>query len=115
LSDKRIIRWVTDDRGVEIRSRTKIGVNVGLSSGINRSSIVLSLVEYSLQITEPVPGNHCTNVRIGFESFDGRGENGSGSKFLGASQNHIVKFFVLGLMDNEPFNTDTVLTSVLAK
>ena len=76
LGDKGIIRWVTNNRGVEIRSRAKVGMNVRLSSRINRSAIGFSLIEHSLDITETVPGNHGTNIRIGFESFDRRGKNG---------------------------------------
>lgn len=115
LRDERIIRWVTDNCGVEIRSRTKVGVNVRLSSGIDRGSVVFSLVEDSFEITESVLGNHRTDIRVGFEPFDGRSENRSGSKFLGASHDHIVKLFVLGLMNDELFDADAVLTSVLAE
>ena len=115
LSDKRIIRWVTDDGGVEIRSRAKIGVDIRLSPNFDRSSIVFSLVKYSFEVTEPVLGNHCTNICIGLESFDRGGKNRSGSKFPGAAHNSIVKLFILGLMNDELFNTDAVLTSVLAK
>lgn len=109
------MRWVTDNGGVEVRSRAKVGVNIGLSSGIYRGSIVFGLVKYSLEITEPVLGNHSTNIRIGLESFDRRGKNRSGSKFLGAAHNHIVELFVLGCVNDEPFNTDAILTSVLTK
>ena len=90
-------------------------MNVRLSSSIDRSSVMFSLVEHPLEITEPVPGNHCANVRISLESFNGRGENGTRSKFLGASHDDIVKLFVLGLVDDKLLNADAVLTSVLAR
>lgn len=75
-------------------------MNVRLSSGFDRGSISLSLFEYPPEVAESVRGNHRTNIRISLESFDGRGENRSGSKFLGPSHHHIVKFVVLGLVDD---------------
>ena len=86
-----------------------------MSSGIDRGSIVFGLVKHPLKITEPVPRDHCANIRIGLESFNGRGENRSRSEFLGPSYDHIIKFVVLGLVDDKLFDADAVLTSVLAE
>jgi hypothetical protein len=76
---------------------------------------VFGLVKYSPEIAEPVPRDHRANIRIGLESFNRRGENRSGSEFLGASHNHIIKFVVLGLVDDKLLDADAVLTSVLAE
>jgi hypothetical protein len=75
---------------------------------------MFGLVKYPFEVTEPVLGNHRTDVRIGLKSFNRRGQNGPGSKFLGASQNHIIKLFVLRLVDDKLLKADTILTSVLA-
>ena len=76
---------------------------------------MLSLVEYPPEIAEPVPRNHRANIRVGLESFDGRGENRSRSKFLGTAHNNIVKLLVLGLVDDKLLDADAILASVLAK
>ena len=89
-------------------------MNVRFSSGVDRSSIVFRLVKYPLEIAEPVPRNHRTNIRIGLKSLDRRGENRSGSKFLGTSHNDIIKFVILGLVHDELLDADAVLTSILA-
>lgn len=115
MRDERIGRGVTDDGRVEVRSRSKVWVNVWLSSGIDRSSIMFGLVKHPLDITEPVPGDHRANVCIGFETLNRRGEYRSRSKLLRTSHNHVIKFIVLGLVNEKFLDTDTVLTSVLAE
>jgi len=89
-------------------------VNIRFCSAIDRSSGVFSLVNNPPEIAEPVPRNHCANIGIGLESFDRRGKNRSGSKFLGASYDRIVKLVILGLVDDKLLNTNAVLASILA-
>ena len=76
---------------------------------------MLGFVNHPLKITEPVPGDHRANIRIGLKTFNRRSENGSGSEFLGPSHNHIMEFVVLGLVDDKLLDADAVLTSVLAE
>ena len=90
-------------------------MDVRFSSSIDRGSVVFCLVKRPLKIAEAVPRDHRANIRIGLKTFNRRSENGSGSEFLGPSYNHIIKFVVLGLVDNKLLDADAVLTSVLAE
>ena len=89
-------------------------MNVGLSSGIDRGSIVFSLIDRPLEIPEPVPGDHRANVRISLETLNRGSKHRSRSEFLGPSYNYIVKFVVLGLVDDQFLDADAILTSILA-
>lgn len=108
-----IPRDFPDDCRLEKCSIVQVHMRGGSTTQLNLSALGSGGPNAVLECLEAFTGVHRSHVHAGTDTISG--QSAAYAQSTGAAQDKVVNFIVLGPVDEQPLNANTILTCILTE